>query len=91
MPAVLLAIQFWGLIGYVSMTFSGAPNSNVADSLDGAYLGPFIMMWHYDVVAIYLCAETVTISSRGPLNQKFKRQNRSIPKNTGVAFSTQFT
>ena len=88
---LLLAVQFWGWIGHVSMTFGGTPNFNVADSLDGAYLGPFIMMWHYDVVAIYLCTETVTISSRGPPNQNFKRQNRSIPKHKGVVFGTQFT
>ena len=50
-----------------------------------------VMMWHYDVVAIFLCTETVTISSRGPPNQNFKRQNRSIPKHTGVVFGTHFT
>ena len=33
--------NFRSLIGLMSMTFGGAPNSNVADSLDGAYLGPF--------------------------------------------------
>ena len=38
---VSLAGNFSSLIGLMSMTFGGAPNSNVADSLDGAYLGPF--------------------------------------------------
>ena len=31
------------LIGHLSVTFGGAPNCDVADSLDAAYLGPFIM------------------------------------------------
>ena len=30
------------LIGHLPVTFDGAPNFDVADSLDGAYLGPFI-------------------------------------------------
>ena len=29
------------LIGHLPVTFGGAPNFDVADSLDGAYLGPF--------------------------------------------------
>ena len=33
--------QFWKLIGCLSVTFSGAPGSNVANSLDGAFLGLF--------------------------------------------------
>ena len=33
--------QFWELIGCLSVTFSGAPGSNVANSLDGTFLGLF--------------------------------------------------
>ena len=41
-PMVIsLAVRFRELIGCVSMTFGGASNSNVADSLNGTYLGPF--------------------------------------------------
>ena len=38
---VLLAGHSGSLIGYVSVTFVGAPGSNVANNLDGAYLGLF--------------------------------------------------
>ena len=37
---VLLASDSGSLIGHLSVTFSGAPNFYVANSLDGAYLGP---------------------------------------------------
>ena len=32
------------LIGHLLVTFSGAPNFDVADSLDSAYLGPFTFL-----------------------------------------------
>ena len=38
---VSLAGDSHSLIGHLPVTFSGAPNFDVADSLDGAYLGPF--------------------------------------------------
>ena len=38
---VSLAGDSGSLIGHLLMTFSGSPNVDVADSLDGAYLGPF--------------------------------------------------
>ena len=38
---VSLAVRFWELIGCMFVTFGEAPNSNVADSLDVAYLGTF--------------------------------------------------
>ena len=41
--ASIIGCWFQELIGY--LTFSGAPASNVDDSLDGAYLGPFITRW----------------------------------------------
>ena len=37
----MIGCQFHKLIGCVYMTFGGVPNSNVDDSLDDAYLGPF--------------------------------------------------
>ena len=40
MPATsIIGCQFWELIGCLSKTFGGVPVSNVADSLDGTYLG----------------------------------------------------
>ena len=39
--ASIICCRFPELIGCVFVTFSEAPGSNVADSLDGAYLGPF--------------------------------------------------
>ena len=39
---VSLAGDSRSLIGCLSVTFGGAPNFNVADSLDGAYLGPSV-------------------------------------------------
>ena len=39
---VSLAGDSWSLIEHLIVTSSGAPNFNVADSLDDAYLGPFI-------------------------------------------------
>ena len=41
LPQVLLGCRFWELIGCISVTFGGDPNFDVADSLDGAYLGPY--------------------------------------------------
>ena len=38
---VSLAGDSGSLIGHLSVTFGGAPNLDVADSLDGVYLGPF--------------------------------------------------
>ena len=38
---VSLAGNSGSLIGHLPVTFGGAPNFDVADSLDGAYLGPF--------------------------------------------------
>ena len=38
---VSLAGNSGSLIGHLSATFGGAPNFDVADSLDGDYLGPF--------------------------------------------------
>ena len=38
---VSLAVWVGELTGCVFVTFIGAPGSSVADSLDGAYLGPF--------------------------------------------------
>ena len=40
--ASIIGCQFWELIGCLFLTFSGAPGFNVDDSLDGAYLGPFM-------------------------------------------------
>ena len=37
---VSLAGNSGSLIGHLSVTFGGAPNFDVADSLDGGYLGP---------------------------------------------------
>ena len=34
----------WSLTGHLSVTFSGAPNFDVAYSLDGPYLGPFTFL-----------------------------------------------
>ena len=39
--ASILGCQFLELIGCLSVTFGGAPGSNVADSLDSTYLGLF--------------------------------------------------
>ena len=41
LAASIIGCQFWELIGCLSMTFGGAPGSNVDNSLDGAYLGLF--------------------------------------------------
>ena len=41
---VSLAGDSGSLIGHLSVTSSGAPDSGVANSLDGAYLGPFNLM-----------------------------------------------
>ena len=38
---VSLAGDSGSLIAHLSLTFGGAPGFDVADSLDGAYLGPF--------------------------------------------------
>ena len=38
---VLLGGDSRSLIGHLLVTFGGAPNFDVADSLDGAYLGLF--------------------------------------------------
>ena len=38
---VSLAGDSGSLIGHLPVTFGGAPNFDVADSLDGAFLGPF--------------------------------------------------
>ena len=38
---VSLAGNSGSLIGHLSVTFGGASNFDVADSLDGAYLGSF--------------------------------------------------
>ena len=40
---VSLAGDSGGLIGHLLVTFGGAPNFDVADSLDSAYLGLFMM------------------------------------------------
>ena len=37
--ASIIGPRFWELIG--CLTFGGVPGSNVADSLNGTYLGPF--------------------------------------------------
>ena len=39
---VSLASDSGSLIVYLWVTFGGVPNFDVADSLDGAYLGPFM-------------------------------------------------
>ena len=39
--ASIIGCGFQGLIMCLSMTISRAPGSNVADSLDGTYSGPF--------------------------------------------------
>ena len=52
---VSLAGNFGSLIGHLSVTFGGAPNSNVADSLDGAYLGPFINHQHIILLIVFYC------------------------------------
>ena len=39
--ASIIGCRFQDLIGCLFVTFGGAPGSNVADSLDGTYLGPF--------------------------------------------------
>ena len=41
---VSLASDSGSLIGNLSVTFSGAPNCDVAYSLDSAYLGPFTFL-----------------------------------------------
>ena len=41
LAASIIGCQFWELIGCLSMAIGWAPGSNVDDSLDGAYLGPF--------------------------------------------------
>ena len=38
---VSLAVDSGSLIGHLLVTFGGAPDSDVANSLDSAYLGPF--------------------------------------------------
>ena len=42
--ASIIGDQSQELIGFLSLIFSGAPFSNVADNLDDAYLGPFIVV-----------------------------------------------
>ena len=44
------------------MTFSGAPGSNVVDTLDGAYLGQFILLASSQVVT----ASILTFGVNGP-------------------------
>ena len=45
----LFPVSFSGdsrsLIGHLPVTFGGDPNSDVADSVDGAYFGPFIFLF----------------------------------------------
>ena len=40
LAASITGSHFWELIIRLSVTFGGAPSSNVDDSLDSAYLGP---------------------------------------------------
>ena len=44
LTASIIGCQFRERIGCLSMIFSGAPSSNVADSLDDAYFGPFMSL-----------------------------------------------
>ena len=41
LAASIIGCRFQELIGCLSVTFGRVPVSNVADSLNGAYLGPF--------------------------------------------------
>ena len=43
---VSLAGNSGSLIGCLLVTSCGASNFNAAESLDGAYLGPFTTVWH---------------------------------------------
>ena len=44
--AGIICRRSWELIRCLSMTFTGAHGSDVANSLDGAYLGQFISEKH---------------------------------------------
>ena len=36
---IIIGWWLWSLIGHLPVTFDGSPNFDVADNLDGAYLG----------------------------------------------------
>ena len=48
---VSLAGDSRSLIGHMSVAFGGAPNFYVADSLDGAFSGPFSLHIYKDILS----------------------------------------
>ena len=52
--ASIIGCQFWELIGCLSMIFGGVPASNVDDSLDSAYLGPFKVTVNFNAISLSL-------------------------------------
>ena len=59
---VLLAVRVWELIGFMFMTFGGAPGSNVVDSLDGANLGPFSGQFVFNISTIQSIFQSINLS-----------------------------
>ena len=59
---VSLAVDSESLIGYLLVTFGGAPGFTVADILDGAYLGPFKLSFCKPVSSYYDCMIACSIS-----------------------------
>ena len=51
---VSLAGDSGSLIGHLSLTSGGAPNFDVADSLDSAYLGPFTLQLKARMDLVYV-------------------------------------
>ena len=59
---VSLAVRVWELIGFMFMTFGGAPGSNVVDSLDGAHLGPFTGQFVFNISTIQSIFQSTNLS-----------------------------
>ena len=50
---VSLAGDSGSMIGHLLVISGGAPNSDVADSLDGAYLGPFTINYFDQIGTVF--------------------------------------